>query len=323
MNDCQRRVSNLTITRAQLAEPNMTNIRQRNVGFILIGIGIVLMAVGVYELAQPDMFKSAARIKEPADFHGEFGDVFETTKEILLSDVTLSNVVYRLELREKWDKKSANEDNLPAERGWKYFTKGKIKTAEIVTLLRTRLEVIRVPNTTLVDIVFLSDDAAESALVANTLAEVYRDWRIVTRQRLAQGGIAALQKQLEVQARKIEATKEELDRLRTDLKIPDAEVASENSRTNFPAYWKARKNLEEQSDVWRLIVRKMNIEVADLRLPCEPELIIVELAVPSKTPIRHNRPLGATLTLMGLALFSYGLASVWKSRPPSRHNSPA
>lgn len=302
----------------------MKNIRQRTLGFVLIGIGFVLIAAGVYELAQPDMFKASARIKESAGFKSEdeFGDGFETTKEILRSDTILSNVVYRLELRDKWDKKSANENNLPAERGWKYFTKGKIKTAAIVSLLRTRLEVSQVPNTTLVDIVFVSDDAAESALVANTLAEVYQDWRLVTGRRFVQGRIMALQEQLEIQARKIKATKDELDRLRTELNIPDAEVASESSSTNFPTYWKARRNLEEQSDLWRLIIRKMNISEKDWHLPREAEVIIVGRAVPPKTPGSYHWRRGRTFTVLGIALFICGLAAVWKSRPPRRLDSP-
>ncbi len=307
----------------------MKNIRQRTLGFVLMGIGLVLMAVGVYELAQKDMFKASVRLQEPANFigdSGEFGDAFETSKEVLLSETILSNVVYRLELREKWDKKLANEGNLPAEQGWKYFTKGKIKTAEIVSLLQYRLQVIQAPNTntTLFEVVFLSDDAAESALVANTVAEVYRDWRNGTRQRLAQGGIEALQTRIKIEDEKIKAAKEELQRLRKELSIPDAEVESASVRTNFPKYWDAKMNLERLNDVRRLITRKMNIEEIDLNYPlryCPVE--IINHAVPAKTPIRRHRPLGAAIVLVGLALFGCGLASVWKSRPLNRRDSPA
>lgn len=318
--------SNSVIIQIASGHKIMKTNHARTPSFTMVGIGIVLIAVGVYELAQEDMFMASSKIKEPAGFksEGEIGDGFETTKEILRSDIILSNVVYRLELREKWAKKLFNrEPELRMERNQRVIERDKIKTTEAVSLMRERLGVIRVQNKSLIDIVFVSEDADEAALIANTVAEAYQDWRIERDRRLTQGGIAALKEQLKIDDGKIKAAQNELDRLQREFNIPDAEVAGDSVRTNFPAYWKARKNLEELNDLRDLITRKMNIEEVDLRIPYHPQVIIIDLAVPSKTPVRHHRPLGAALTLIGLALFGYGLASVLKSRPLNRHDSPA
>lgn len=336
MNDCHRFGSKLTIACAPFAEPNMKNIRQRTLGFILMGIGIALLAAGVYELGQTDEFRSAARIKlevpdrsrftemvaEPKD---PYAECFQADTEAILSDSILSNVVYRLELREKWGKKHFNsESDLRMERNQRVLETGKIKTAEAVRLMRERQEVIRVPNTMLLEIAFVGDDADEAANIANMVAEVYRGWRIEQGRRLAQGGIEALKAQIKIEDEKIKAAKEELQRLSKELSIPDAEVESVSVRTNFPKYWDAKMNFERLNDVQRLITRKLNIEEIDLNYPLRYSPVeIIEPAVPAKTPTRRHRPLGAALTLVGLALFGYGLVSVWNSRPSRRHDPPS
>ncbi len=309
----------------------MKNVRQRTLGFILMGIGLVLIAVGVFELTRADEFKSVAKIllrrDESRNANQQPSNPKFISEEVsaILSDSVLSNVVYRLELREKWGKKHFNsEPELRMERNQRVLETGKIKTAEAVRLIRERLEVNRVPNTTLLDIVFVSDDPDEAATIANMVAEVYRVWRLDRGRRLALGGIEALKAQIKIEDEKIKAAKEELQRLRKELSIPDAEVESASVRTNFPKYWDAKMNLERLNDVRRLITRKMNIEEIDLNYPlryCPVE--IINHAVPAKTPIRRHRPLGAAIVLVGLALFGYGFASVWKSRPPRRNDTPA
>ena len=317
----------------------MKIIRQRTLGFVFMGISLVLIAVGVYELTQADEFRAATRIKlavpdcdcltENGANQGDHNaECFQAETEAILSDSILSNVVYRLELRDKWGEKNFNSDlELRMVRNQRVLETGKIKTAEAVRLMRERLEVIRVPNTRLADIVFVSEDADEAANIANMVAEVYKDWRNGTRQRIDQGGIEAfeaLKKHLGIQDGKIRVAQDELSLLQRELNIPDGEVASESSRTNFPTYWKTRRNLDELNDVRQLIIRKMNIAEKDMNnLPSYNLVEIIELAVPAKTPTGRHRPLGAALSLVGLALFGYGLVSVWNSRPSRRHDPPS
>ena len=263
MNDCQRRVSNLTIARAQLAEPNMTNIRQRNVGFILTASSILLIAAGIYELVRPDEFRSGAIIKIERDESGDTDqqpydpNFISTEVEAIPSEAILSNVVQRLELVSKWSAKLNSGHTL--------------KVSEAIGILRGRLDVIPRKNTTLIDIYAVSQDAAEAALIANEVVAAYRDWRIAKGYELATvlaiPQLNALTKQLEAEDQKIKTAKDDLDRMRRELNIPDTEVESVSVRTNFPTYWNAVQHLEELNDLRRLITRKINIEEADLRLP--------------------------------------------------------
>lgn len=311
MNDCLLLRSNFTIASASTTEANMKNNRQRIFSYILMGIGLVLVAAGVYELVRPDEFRSQTRVKlesydcgclleEGAEHADHYPDFAQAELKNLKSDVILSNVVYRLELREKWAKKHFNEDT--------------IKTAEAVRLMRARLDLRPVRNTTLVDIMFTSDDADEAASIANTIAEVRRDLRIVKQQRFAMEGRLALKRELEIEEKKIEIAKDELDRLRMELKIPDNEAAFESSRTNYPAYWNKRRNLEELNDLRRLITRKINIEELDLKLSHHTHQEILEYAVPSKTPVGYHWRRGRTLTILGLVVLSCGVVFHQKSK---------
>jgi capsular polysaccharide biosynthesis protein len=287
-------------------------------GFILMGIGLVLIAVGVYEIVQPDKFRSQAVIKLQAYDSPGFSDagkqsfdedIVSIEVEAIMSESILSNVVHRLDLVQKWSKPYNNGHAL--------------QVSDAVGILRGRLNVTLRKNTSLIGINAVGEDADETALIANTVAEAYQDWRTEQGHRLTQGGIAALKEQLKIEDGKINAAKKELDRLQRESNIPDAEVESVSVKTNFPAYWDARRNMERLNDVWRLITRKINIEETDLRRPPQSQVIIIEHAVPSKTPVGYHWRRGRTLAVLGLALFICGLAFIWKSRPLNRHDSPA
>ncbi len=73
----------------------MTNIRKRTLGFILMGIGIAVMAMGVYELARPDEFRSHVVLKLNHPNIGESLDDDGVLLEIeaIVSQSILTNVV--------------------------------------------------------------------------------------------------------------------------------------------------------------------------------------------------------------------------------------
>jgi len=425
----------------------------RTPSFIMAGIVLVLVAVGVYEIVRPDEFSSQAVIKiqthdspgfsdtDPRSFDE---DIVSMEVEVIVSESILSNVVHRLDLVQKWSKP--------------YINRHALQVSDAAGILRGRLTVTPRKNTSLIGINALSEDADEAALIANTVAEAYQDWRIEQGRRLAQGGITALRGQIEIEEGKIHTLSNKVIQLAKDLHVPDSELNRTPPQMSFgdpdpsnlrfvdaaisearikhkrmeeqiqklmalspvelrqtlPSFnpdpnlatacaeleavteqlirnetntlvtpeslrakiavlkksaddqvgvimesfnravseskveleqlnkvaeekgrerqtklnerrplWEAKRQLEDTVDLRDLITRKMNIEEADLRLPHQSQVIIIERAVPSKTSVRHHRPLGAALTLMGLALFGYGLASLWKTRPLSRHDSPA
>src|SRR6185295_8104907 len=67
------------------------------------------------------------------------------------------------------------ELDLNASWGRKYGTGGNLKTVESVGLLKSRLEVRPVHNTSIIEIRIFSEDRDEAAMIANKIAEVYAE----------------------------------------------------------------------------------------------------------------------------------------------------
>lgn len=292
----------------------------------LIAVGFVLVCFGLYEVTRPNEFRATARLRTPkhtkefcTDPHGSFDgarirDWNVYLRASITSDHVLSNVVYRLELREKWARKYFNED--------------KIKTAEAVAIMRRNLEATISPDskstkevampdysdTALIDVSYASSDPTESALIPNTIAEVYRDLLMQRRQRLVELGVRALRQQLDVEDDKIKNAKENLDRIRRELNITDDEIDSDGTRTNYPGYWTKRENLVSLTALRRLISRKMSLEEKDLLLASHRPETILELAVPSQSPHRNHKRAGCALLLAGLFAVGAGLRFSKKSK---------
>ncbi len=93
----------------------------------------------------------------------------QTTFEIMQSQLVLSNVIATMNLNVKWGKK--------------YFNGETLKTTETMEILKQRMSLAPVRNTKLISITVYSDDAKEAALLANTIAESYKNYRLETRQR--------------------------------------------------------------------------------------------------------------------------------------------
>ena len=97
--------------------------------------------------------------------------------------------------------------------------------SEAVALLRKRLDLQLVPNTTLVEIRAKADKPEEAANIANTVAEVYKQWRLDKGNELMKGGLASLEEHSRVQEEKIRKAKVELAQLGRSLGISDAEAS--------------------------------------------------------------------------------------------------
>jgi len=285
----------------------MKNNHPRNLGFILVGVGLFLIAFGLYGLLRPAEFQSQARITlETLNGSTKAGRTLddpywrEIEIETIQSDVVLSNVVSRLDLGSVW--------------GNKHYNDQKLSIAETIALLRRHVDVRLVSNTALVDICATSEDPAEAALIANAVAEAYRDWRNGRGRRMMEAGIAELAKQREKVNQQIKNSEDELERLRQELNIPSPEPGIGFSRTNFPVYAEAEKNLAELKDFERLLARKFKIEQGDLLFPYYPQQRIIESAVPALTPDSQQRWLGRTFLIVGLACFGLGITLVLNSR---------
>ena len=123
----------------------------------------------------PESFASTCKIKvendppnvpsatnSPATAYDPY--FIQTEFEIIQSQLVLSNVIASLNLNVQWGKK--------------YFNGETLKTTETMEILRGRMRLTPVRNTKLIAITVYSDDKNECALIANAVADSYRNYRL-------------------------------------------------------------------------------------------------------------------------------------------------
>jgi len=176
----------------------------------------------------PESYSSTARIKVERDqtditsffgaqMPGSYDPYFiQTEFEVIQSEVILAPVIKKRNLMLEWGKKW---------NGGQPFT-----LVETMTLLKRQMDLKPVRNTSLIEIRVFSEKPEEAALLANDIAEEYRDHRKAERLQLTKGGIDALQQQFEQQRNLIAAAQSNVDFLRRELKVPDA-IANESAPT--------------------------------------------------------------------------------------------
>jgi len=159
-----------------------------------------------------------------------------TENDTIKSETILTNVVGMLDLNNEWGKKY--NDGVP------------LKTSESVGLLRGYLDVRQRRNTTIIDITYLSDSAADAARLANAVATSYKNWRFDRGYRMVTAGIEELEKQLKQHDLKLDAAKKELDQLREKFKISEIDAASTTPQMlitteEYKRYVASRYDLEQ------------------------------------------------------------------------------
>ncbi len=117
-------------------------------------------------------------------------------------------MIANLDLNNKWGKKYANGDRL--------------KTSETIGLIKQRINLRPVRNTSLIEITVYSEKPDEAADIANAVALAYRAYRLEKRQELSQGGIGALEDRFKKEEAKIKEAQTNVDELRVKLNISDA-----------------------------------------------------------------------------------------------------
>ena len=197
-------------------------IRIRKTVILAVFLLVVITATLVTFIL-PESFSSTARIKIERDstdiqgFTGErslagaYDPYFILTEfEVIQSEVILSNVVAQLNLNTVWGKKYAGGETL--------------KTPEAMGILKSRMELRPVRNTSLIEIRAYSENPKEAADIANKIAEVYLQHRLGKGQQLMLGGIKALKEQFDAQEEDVQKAQEEVDNLRLKLGISDLDA---------------------------------------------------------------------------------------------------
>jgi polysaccharide biosynthesis transport protein len=186
---------------------------------------LVVITATLVTFILPESFSSTARIKierDQADIApmGERGSMpgydpyfIQTEFELIQSEVILGKVIEDLDLNKEWGKKYGNGQPL--------------RTSETIAMLKGRIDLRPVRNTSLIEIRVYSEKADEAAKIANALAEAYRAHRLEERIRLSKGGIKALEERFADQEEKIKQAQTNVDNLRIELNISDVIASGE------------------------------------------------------------------------------------------------
>jgi hypothetical protein len=134
----------------------------------------------------------------------------QTEFQVIESEIILKPVVEKLILNTEWGKK--------------YSAGTPFKTSESIHLLKSRMDLRPVANTSLVDIGVYSEDREEAAQIANTIAETYRLHRFEEARDIARAGTRVLEERFEEQEAKIRQAQSNVNWLRVMLAIPDSEA---------------------------------------------------------------------------------------------------
>jgi polysaccharide biosynthesis transport protein len=198
-------------------------IRLRKTVILAVFLLVVITATLVTFIL-PESYSSTARIKIERDqsdipsldqLHtiGLSYDPYfiQTEFELIQSEVILGKVVDNLNLIQEWGKKYAGGERL--------------KTQEAIALLKSKMDLRPVRNTSLIEIRVFSEKPEEAAKIANEIADVYRKHRQTHRQELSKEGIRVLKEELDAQEAKVRVAQTNVDNLRKELNISDA-VAS-------------------------------------------------------------------------------------------------
>ena len=182
---------------------------------------LVTGVVTVITFILPESYASTCRIKvEPDAMNFSslkaaetnniwFSDPFflQSTFEIIQSQMVLSNVVNQLNLNEGWGKK--------------FFGREKLKTVETMELLKRRLDLKPVRNTSLIEITVYSDDRKECARIANAVAKAYGDYRVNVRRQVIAGVLDTMLEQYQSQDEQIGQLQTEVGTLSEKYGMPD------------------------------------------------------------------------------------------------------
>ena len=96
----------------------------------------------------------------------------------------------------------------------KFNAGAPLKTEECYLLLRGKMKVRQWRNTSLIEVTIFSNNKDEAALIANTVAEVYRDSRLEQRREIKFGGIRTLEKRLEEKNQEVERAQQVVQDMR-------------------------------------------------------------------------------------------------------------
>ena len=285
--------------------------------FLLVfGASIVITCI------LPESYASTARVKVDPDPKGPLNSTatpesasnydpyfIQTTFEILRSQVVLGPVIDQLQLNDVWGKK--------------YNGGAPLKSAQSMEMLKARLDLAPIRNTSIASITVYSEDRDEAARIANAIAGSFRDYRVRSRVEASDRALQAMWDQYQNQEAQIQETTAGLDSLRQKYNI--AIGATEPQSLREHPYWDKKRDLDTQLEFHKLLAAKIDAAKLDRETSLNSGTEIIDTAHPGNTPVRPNKPLNITLgALTGIFLASvvggfFALIASWSGKriPPA------
>jgi uncharacterized protein involved in exopolysaccharide biosynthesis len=275
-------------------------VKVRSTAFILsLAAGVVvwllvMTAATLVTFLLPESYRSVARIlleRTPPEAveagqpmpHDPY--FIQTQFEVIRSELVLARVVERLKLNEAW--------------GRRYGNGGRLKTAETLQLLRSRISLRPVRVNDLIEIEVYHDTAAEAADIANAVAEEFQAYCAEQRVATLEAHRKESDQQLAQADASLEVAQRELGRLQKELKLPDSLAQNEREPAEADVsqapFWRQKRRVED--------LRRYRDELSQslLRasvLPNPPgawSVQIVDRAVVAMRPSRPNKPLNLVI----------------------------
>lgn len=245
---------------------------------ILAVFFLVFLTTAAVTVILPKTYSSTARIRVDKDttdvsplFERQASTPYDpyfmqTEFEVIQSKNVLYKVIEELGLNEKWAKR--------------YDIPGGLKTQETFQILLGQIDVNQFRNTSIIEIQAFSREEEEAALIANKIAETYKQNRLGQRREWSMNGIRALQEELDSQTKKVKEQQEEVDRLREKYNITD--VSSEGSTATMLEPWTVRQ-LNVQLVEANTAVEESEAHLEKLQKLGQEDKELLKQALPSAT----------------------------------------
>ena len=206
-------------------------IRIRKTVIIAVLLLVVITVTAVTYIL-PEEYRSTVRISVEKDvteigpmgipqYASGIDPYFILTEfEKIQSKTVLYDVIDQLKLNQEWARRYGGGEVL--------------KTSETFLRLKGRIDVRQARNTSLIEISVYSPDKFEAAVVANKIADVYREFRLKQRFDARSRGITSLKERFTEQDLQVRNLQKEVGKLREDLKVTDIMEAIGSTPTLEP-----------------------------------------------------------------------------------------
>jgi capsular polysaccharide biosynthesis protein len=262
----------------------MQILPKKILGFTFLLAGLVLCSLEFWIGLSPAQYQATTRIEVGYDLGYDVNesdnspDYIKPTLERIQSPVVLSNVWKSLNL------KAIGGNDMP----------------KAIKFLHRQMNLQAIPNTTLIDISFLSSDPIEAAGIANAIAKTYSDYRMERWKQLTREVDRVLTEKYQRDEQAFKAKQENLEQLAKQLDLPDPEPSDELLKSNYPSYFETKRQLQNLIDFRKMVAAKIEDDKSTLQIPRILMVEIVDTAKSPKFPVSPNRWLGVALMVIGL-----------------------